>query len=91
MVLAVEHVAMLESREPDAIKVEAPNDHVGVGMEGREAGRRDDEGEERRRVVEDIELGTISTGAEGVGDYVSAGVNLLTPTQIWSRIWQRPW
>ena len=51
IVLGVEHVAVLEGGEPDAVQVETPDDHLGVvvggGMEVREG-----EGEDRRWVAE---------------------------------------
>jgi len=40
VVLAVKHPTVLESREPDTVQVETPDDHLGVETaEGTEAGR----------------------------------------------------
>ena len=38
VVLGVEHVAVLESGEPDAVQVESPDDHLGVAAGGEEIG-----------------------------------------------------
>jgi len=55
VVLGVKHVAVLESGEPDAVQIEAPDDHLGVVAGGREDGREgEEEEEERGRVVDDI-------------------------------------
>ena len=43
VILGVEHSTVLESREPDAIQVETPDNHLGVeAVEGRAAGREED-------------------------------------------------
>lgn len=39
VILVVEHIAVLESREPDAVQVETPDDHLGVGVETAEERR----------------------------------------------------
>ena len=38
VVFGVEHVAVLESGEPDAVQVEAPDNHLGVAGEGGKRG-----------------------------------------------------
>ena len=45
---------MLESREPDAVQVETPDNHVGVETEGREEVGREDKEEERGLIAGDI-------------------------------------
>jgi hypothetical protein len=47
IVLGVEHVAMFESGEPDAVQVEAPDNHLGVTGRGREeeVGEEEEKGE----------------------------------------------
>ena len=45
VILGVEHSTVLESREPDAIQVETPDDHLGVEAEGRDEEDEGDEGE----------------------------------------------
>ena len=47
IVLGVEHVAMFESGEPDAVQVETPDDHLGVAARGRDGEVGEEEEEER--------------------------------------------
>lgn len=59
VVLAVKHPAVLESREPNTVQVETPDNHLCVEVEtaeGREAGREDDK-EERGWVAGDVDWG----------------------------------
>ena len=40
VILGVEHIAVFESREPDAVQVETPDNHLGVDLRRRGGGRR---------------------------------------------------
>jgi hypothetical protein len=98
VICGVEHVAVLESGESDAIQLESPDDHLGVVSGGRDerVGVGDEEEDEEEWVEEDMDRRRLSISTSGERRIVwmimsAPGAALLTLITLKGTKWQRSW